>query len=70
MTRKTPKASAIANLKKALEPFANALNSLDLSQLDEDMEEVYLYIGKRDKLGSKPHLKLADFENAKDILGE
>ena len=66
MTRQKRKASTIAKLKAALKPFA----SIDLSKLDTDMEDVYLYIGKKAELGSKPHLKLADFENAKNVLGE
>lgn len=69
MTR-TRKAATLAKLRAALKPFANVLKSIDLSQLDEDMEDVYVYIGKRDELGSSPQLKLADFENAKEVLGE
>lgn len=60
-----PKTDRFARLRAALKPFA----AVDLSRLDQDMEDVWLYIGRKDFQG-EPHLKLSDFENAREVLGD
>ena len=35
----------------------------------EDGEDVWIYVGRADKLGTPPHLRLADFRRAASVFG-
>ena len=52
-----------ATLEAALRPFAD----LDLPS-GEDGEDIWIYVGRADELGTPPHLQLEDFRRAARAL--
>ena len=54
----------VTTLEAALRPFAQ----LDLPS-GRDGEDIWIYVGRADELGTPPHLQLEDFRRAVRALG-
>ncbi len=60
---KGPVSWGTKQLEEALRPFA----ALDLPS-GEDGEDIWIYVGRADVLGTEPHLRLEDFRRAARAL--